>query len=579
MEGLKAILAGKKVLGRTLGYLRPYIRWQFLGLFITVISAGAGLAQPWVNHILIDKVLLEGNVPLLKTVMLFFTGAVLLQTGAGMAGTYLFTWMSNRAANDLRAALHRKIQMLSVAFAERRKTGDIMSCFTSDVPVMQGLYSSIFVTLLTEAVRFAVVLAVMLRINPRLTLIALPSIPVFAVLLALTGGIIKRASRDVQERRADFNALLQEQLAGLRTSAAYGLDASQAEGFRGAMTTLLSSRLRLTLKGFIFNAGSLAATAGMILVLYLGGLEVIHGRMQLGVLIAFSGYFGMLFGPVGSFAGAAGQVLQAVGAGERVLAILDTPETIRESPKTVKLKNPSGLVEFRDVYFAYPGGNPVLRGLSFRVEPGETVAVAGESGSGKTTMVSLLLRFHDPDRGEILLDGRPLGDYTLSSLRGNMGVVLQEPFLFGGTIMDNILLGRPGASKKEVEAAARAAYAHHFITGLHGGYQARTGERGALLSGGQRQRIALARVFLRNPKLVILDEATSALDRESEEYVKEALRNLLRDRTCIIIAHRESTLEGVDRIIRLPGDGAGPLQAPPPPGGNRMRKGPGGGPP
>lgn len=554
MDGLKGILAGRRVLGRTLGYLRPYLRWQFLGLLITVISAGAGLVQPWVNRILIDLVLLEGNIPLLKTVVLLFAGAVVLQTVAGMAGTYLFTWMSNRAANDLRAALHRKIQVLSAAFAERRKTGDIMSCFTSDVPVMQGLYSSIFVNLLTEAVRFAVVLAVMFGINARLTLVALPSIPVFAGLLALAGGVIKRASRDVQERKAGFNALLQEQLAGLRTSAAYGLEASQAEGFRGSMTTLLSSQLRLTLKGFIFNAGSLVAMASMILVLYLGGLEVIHGRMQLGVLIAFSGYFGMLFGPVGSFAGAAGQVLQAVGAGERVLGILDTPETVRDTPGAVELKNPSGLVEFRDVHFAYPGGNPVLRGLSFRVEPGETVAVAGESGAGKTTMVSLLLRFHDPDRGRILLDGKPLPDYTLSSLRASMGVVLQEPFLFGGTVMDNILLGRPGASVKEVEAAARAAHAHGFITELPGGYLAQTGERGVLLSGGQRQRIALARVFLRNPRVVILDEATSALDRESEEHVKAAVRGLLRDRTCIIIAHRESTVEGVDRIIRLDGN-------------------------
>jgi ABC-type multidrug transport system fused ATPase/permease subunit len=555
MDGLKGILAGRRVLARALGYLRPYLRWQFLGLFITVISAAAGLVQPWVNRILIDLVLLEGNIPLLKTVVLLFAGAVLLQTVTGMAGTYLFTWMSNRAANDLRSALHRKIQLLSVAFAERRKTGDIMSCFTSDVPVVQGLYSSIFVNLLTEAVRFAVVLAVMLGINPRLTLIALPSIPVFAALLALAGGIIKRASRDVQERRADFNALLQEQLAGLRTSAAYGLEASQTREFSGSMTTLLSSQLRLTLKGFIFNAGSLVAMASMILVLYLGGLEVIHGRMQLGVLIAFSGYFGMLFGPVGSFAGAAGQVLQAVGAGERVLGILDTPETVRESPGAAALKDPSGLIEFRDVRFAYPGGNLVLDGLSFRVEPGETVALAGESGAGKTTMVSLLLRFHDPDGGEILLDGRPLRDYTLSTLRENMGVVLQEPFLFGGTIMDNILLGRPGASAQEVEAAARAAHAHRFITGLPEGYKAQTGERGVLLSGGQRQRIALARVFLRNPRVVILDEATSALDRESEEHVKAAVRDLLRDRTCIIIAHRESTVEGVDRVIRLDGNG------------------------
>ncbi len=548
---MREILASRRILGRTLSFLRPYLRWQLLGLFVTVIAAGLGLVQPWVNRILIDNVLLEGNTALLKTIIAFFAGAVLLQTFTGMGGTYLFTWMSNRAANDLRAALHRKIQLLSAAFSERRKTGDMMSSFTSDIPVMQGLYSSLFVNLLTETVRFVIVLAVMLGINARLTLIALPAVPAFALIVALAGGIIKRASREVQEKRADFNALLQEQLAGLRTSAAFGLEEVQGGGFRASMTSLLSSQLKLTLKGFIFNAGSLVAMFSMILVLYLGGLEVIGGRMQLGVLMAFSGYFGMLFGPVGSFAGAAGQVLHAIGAAERVFGILDTPESVTSHPGAVVLTNPLGRIEFRDVHFAYPDGNPVLAGLDFRIEPGETVAIAGESGVGKTTVVSLLLRFHDPNRGLVLLDGRPLSEYTLESLRSNIGVVLQEPFLFNTSILDNILMGKPGASKEEVERAAVAAHAHRFITELPDGYGTPAGERGCLLSGGQRQRVALARVFLRNPRIVILDEATSALDRESETQVKAAVRNLLRDRTCLIIAHRESTVDEVDRVITI----------------------------
>lgn len=553
MNGFREILQSRRILFRTVSFLKPYLRWQFLGLVITVISAGAGLVHPWVNRILIDKVLLEGNIPLLRTVALLFTGAALLQTLTGMGGTYLFTWMSNRAANDVRAALHRKIQLLSAAFSERRKTGDTMSSFTSDIPVMQGLYSSLFVNLLTETVRFLAVLGVMAGINLRLTLTALPSIPVFAVIIALAGGLIKRASLEVQTKKGDFNALLQEQLAGLRTSAAYDLALPQRTDFIGSMTSLLSSQLRLTLKGFLFNAGSLAAMLSMILVIYLGGLEVIEGRMQLGVLIAFSGYFGMLFGPVGSFAGAAGQVLRAVGAAERVFSILDTPEAVRERPDAVPLLNPRGLIEFRDVSFSYPGGKPVLTDLNLRVNPGETVAVTGDSGAGKTTLVSLLLRFHDPDRGLILFDGKPLSGFTLASLRKQFGVVLQEPFLFNTTIYENMLIGRPGASRKEVQAAAEAAHAHHFIMEFEKGYDSPAGERGCLLSGGQRQRVALARVFLRNPCVVILDEATSSLDRESEAHVRAAVSNLLRNRTCIIIAHRESAIEGVDRLISLGG--------------------------
>lgn len=551
MNGFREIIASRRILGRTLSFLRPYLRWQILGLLVTIVTAAAGLVQPWVNRILIDRVLLDGNIQLLRTIILYFTGAVLLQTFTGMAGTYLFTWMSNRAANDLRSALHGKIQLLSAAHADRSKTGDTMSSFTSDVPVMQGLYSSLFVNLLTEAVRFVVVLAVMLGINARLTLIALPAMPAFAVLVALAGGIIKRASREVQEKRADFNSLLQEQLAGLRTSAAFNLEKAQSSSFRVSLASLLESQLRLTLKGFIFHAGSLVAMFSMILLLYLGGMEVIDGRMQLGVLIAFTGYFGMLFGPVGSFAGAAGQILHAVGAAERVFGILDSHEAVTDRPGARILKDPRGHIEFRDVCFSYPGGNPVLSGLSFTVEPGETVAIAGGSGTGKTTMVSLMLRFHDPDAGEILLDGSPLREYTLESLRGCMGVVLQEPFLFNASILDNILMGRPDATREEVVRAAAAAHAHHFIEELPGGYDAPAGERGCLLSGGQRQRIALARVFLRNPRIVILDEATSALDRESEAHVKAAVMDLLRDRTCLIIAHRESTVDGVDRVITI----------------------------
>ena len=551
MNGLREIIASRRILGRTLSFLRPYLKWQILGLLITVVSAAAGLVQPWVNRILIDRVLLEGNVQLLRTIVLFFTGAVLLQTFTGMAGTYLFTWMSNRAANDLRSALHGKVQLLSAAFADRSKTGDTMSAFTSDVPVMQGLYSSLFVNLLTEAVRFVVVLGVMLGINARLTLIALPAVPAFAVLVALAGGIIKRASKEVQEKRADFNALLQEQIAGLRTSAAFNLEKAQAAGFRVSLSSLLASQLRLTLKGFIFQGGSLVAMFSMIFLLYLGGMEVIGGRMQLGVLIAFTGYFGMLFGPVGSFAGAAGQVLHAVGAAERVFGILDSREAVIERPDARTLEEPRGRIEFRDVCFSYPGGNPVLSGVSFIVEPGETVAIAGESGVGKTTLVSLMMRFHDPDSGEILLDGSPLGEFTLGSLRASMGVVLQEPFLFNASILENILMGRPDATREEVERAAAAAHAHHFIREFPEGYETGVGERGCLLSGGQRQRIALARVFLRDPRIVMLDEATSALDRESEAHVKAAVMDLLRDRTCLIIAHRESTVDGVDRVIAI----------------------------
>lgn len=552
VSDLRKLWQDRRLLFRTLVFLKPWLGWHGLGLFLTILSAGLALVQPWVTRLLIDKVLLQGDTAMLVNVCLAFLGAVVLGSLVGMAMSVLFSWVGQSAAIDLRMALYRKLNVLSMAFAGRKRLGELMAGFTSDIPVMQSLYSSTLSTTISEVIRFFVVLAVMITINPRLTLLAVPSIPLFAVIIAFAGTMLKKASSEVQEKRAFFTATLQEQLSGLRTSAAFNLQPRESGRFRDSMTDLMHSSIRLTVKGFVFNAGSLLASSTLILVIWLGGNQVIQGEMQVGVLIAFISYFGMLFGPVGSIAGVAGQILQSMGAAERVFEIIDTPPAVEDLPDAVELADVKGEIEFRNVGFQYSEDTPVIRGFSEIVHPGETVALSGDSGAGKSTIVSLLLRFFDPQQGDIFLDGRSISSFTLDSLRKNIGVVFQNPFLYHCTVAENIQVGAPDSSMEEVVQAARAAHAHEFITALPLGYDTVVGERGSSLSGGQVQRIALARVFLKDPPIVILDEATSALDSASEEKVHDAVGSLLRNRTCLIIAHRQSSVDTADRIVRIP---------------------------
>ena len=550
-SNLRQLWHDRVLLFRTLVYLKPWLKWHILGFFLTLLGAGLALVQPWVSRLLIDKVLIAGNTELLAKVCFAYLAAIVLSSVVGMGKSVLFSWVGQRAAIDLKLTLYKKLNALSLAFTGRKRTGELMAGFTSDVPVMQGLYSSTLSSTVSEVIRFFVVLSVMISINAKLTLLAIPSIPLFAVIIALAGTMLKMASGEVQEKRALFTATLQEQLSGLRTSAAFNMEEAETSKFSSSMVELMKSNIRLTVKGFVLTAGSLLASATLILVIWLGGNEVIQGKMEVGVLIAFISYFGMLFGPVGSIAGVSTQILKAMGAAERVFDVIDTKPSVTDKPNALPLSNIKGKIEFRNISFAYSKDTPVLENFNETIYPGETVALSGDSGSGKTTITSLLLRFFDPDSGEILIDGESINDFTLDSLRRNIGVVFQDPFLYHCSVRDNILIGNPDASKDEIALAAKSAHAHEFITKLEDGYNTIVGERGSSLSGGQIQRIALARVFLKNPPIIILDEATSALDNKSEAFIHEAVSQLLADKTCLVIAHRKSTVEAADRVINL----------------------------
>jgi len=551
-SNLKKLWQDRRLLFRTLAYLKPWLKWHALGLFLTILAAAIALVQPWVTRLLIDRVLIDGNTELLAKICFAYLGAILFGSLVGMAMSVLFSWVGQSAAINLKMTLYKKLNTLSMAFAGRKRVGELMAGFTSDIPVMQSLYSSTLSGTVSEIIRFFVVIAVMISINPGLTLIAVPSIPLFAVIIALAGTMLKKASTEVQDKRAFFTATLQEQLTGLRTSAAFNLEQKESKKFKHSMVDLMHSSIRLTVKGFVMNAGSLLASSTLILVIWLGGNEVIQGKMEVGVLIAFISYFGMLFGPVGSIAGVAAQVLKAMGAAERVFAVIDTKPSVVEDPHPIELTDVRGKIEFRNVCFSYAEDTPVLKDFCTVILPGETVALSGDSGAGKTTIASLLLRFFDPDSGCVLIDDKPIDTFSLESLRSNIGIVFQDPFLYHCSIAENILLARPEATMQDVVRAAEAANAHEFISPLPDGYDTLVGERGSSLSGGQIQRVALARVFLKNPPIVVLDEATSALDSRSELKVQAAISQLLKNRTCIVIAHRQSTVKAADRVVEVP---------------------------
>jgi ABC-type multidrug transport system fused ATPase/permease subunit len=430
-----------------------------------------------------------------------------------------------------------------------------MSHFTADAGAMQQLYTSTMVDAITNGLRVVVTLVVLFRMERDLALLGVGVLPVFGLCVWAFGKPLRKSAHRVQESMAMTSARLQESLAGIREVKAF----TQEERQRQGLVAVLNERLRALLRQAGLGASSaglahVTATIGSVAVLWVGAVAVIEDRMTAGALIAFVTYLNNLYGPTAWFVRLNVPVQSALAGADRVFAVLDSVPAIQDSPGARELSEPDGELAFRDVSYAYDADD-VIRHVSFTARPGEMVALVGPSGSGKTTLMNLIPRFADPRTGHISLDGSDLREVTQASLRAHIGQVFQDPFLFSGTISENILLGRPDAGEPEVRAAAEAANAHDFIMDLPEGYQTTIGERGVRLSGGQRQRLAIARAILRDPRVLLLDEATSSLDSESEAAVQDALGRLMVGRTNLVIAHRLSTVLHADRILVLD-DGA-----------------------
>ena len=460
---------------------------------------------------------------------------------------------SQSVAFDLRNDLYAKIQRLSFSYHDRNQTGQLMIRATDDVEKVRLFIGQGLLQLVGALVLIVGTLVIMFSTNVNLALASLPILPVAFLLFMAFGIISGPLFVQVQIKLSALNTVLQENLAGIKVIKAFTREREQQAKFRDAADDVLVQQIQMArLFTFLFPLVFLVANLGQAVILYFGGRQIIGGTLTLGQWQEFSLYLVYLFLPIAQFGIIISQLGQASASASRIFEILDAKSDVTDKPGAQVLPPVQGHVTFDDVTFRYfSSGEPVLRSVSFEARPGQTVALLGATGSGKTTIINLLPRFYDPSSGRILIDGHDLRDVTLDSLRSQIGIVLQETTLFSGTIRDNIAFGKPEASQAEIEAAAKAAQAHDFIMSFPEGSNTHVGERGMTLSGGQKQRVAIARALLLNPRILILDDSTSSVDLNTETEIQKALDSLMRGRTSFVIAQRISTVINADKIIVL----------------------------
>lgn len=510
------------------------------------------LAQTGMSAAQLEQIVSNPLTPLYWAVALILVLAVVRGFFA-FAQSYMSEKAGQSVAFDFRNDLFAKIQRLSFSYHDRNRTGQLMIRATDDVEkvrlfIGQGMLLAVqAVVLLTGA------LIMLLLTNLRLTLVVLPILPIAMVMFMIFGAVTQPLFIKVQQKLSTLNTILQENLAGIKVVKAFATEAQERQRFDTAAVALMDQQIYVArIFSFLFPVIFLIANLGQAAVLYFGGNQIIEGTLTIGEWQKFSLYLVYVFFPLGQLGFIISQMSQASASANRIFEILDAHNEVTDKPGAMPLPPIQGAVSFEDVTFRYFGSTePVLNGVTFHAEPGETVAILGATGSGKSSVINLIPRFYDVTGGRILVDGYDVRDVTLESLRRQIGIVLQETNLFTGTIRDNIAFGRPDATDEEVIAAARAAAAHDFIMSFPDGYATSVGERGATLSGGQKQRIAIARALLLNPRILILDDSTSAVDVQTEVLIQHALDQLMHGRTSFVIAQRISTVLNADKIIVL----------------------------
>ncbi|HEX8741674.1 MAG TPA: ABC transporter ATP-binding protein [Thermoleophilaceae bacterium] len=539
---------------RLLGFLRPYRGGVAVSFALAAAAMVAGVVIPFLVGETVDDIR-RGEThlwPLAAAIV----GAGVLRLVFSVVRRLIAGRVSLGVEYDLRNRVYSHLQSLEVAFFDEQQTGQLMSRSTVDLQAVRFFlgYGLIFIG--QSMVTLVVAAAVMLYTNAGLAAIALAPAPFVFVAAYRYGARNRPASQEVQQRIAELTAEAEESISGIRLVKAFAREERQLARFRRAVgrvfeQSMVSTRLRAFYNPFIGFLPQL----GLAALLLVGGRQAIDGTITVGEFVAFYGYTLLLIGPVRMLGIALGMAQRAVASGARVFELLDREPRMSSPPGAQPLPAGDGRVELRGVSFAYGDGPPVLRDVDLEVPPGRTVAIVGPTGSGKTTLVAMLPRLYDPDAGHVRIDGVDLREVDLESLRSEVGLVSDDPFLFSASIRENIAYARPEASDEEVEEAARRAGIHDFVAGLPDGYETRVGERGMTLSGGQRQRVAIARAIIKDPRILILDDATSSVDATTEAQIKSALRELMRDRTTFVIAHRLSTISLADEVVVLE-DGA-----------------------
>jgi ATP-binding cassette subfamily B protein len=547
-------------ISRLLSYYRPHRGLLVAVLACGLLATGLAMAFPLLVRYITNTVLTHHLPEALPTV--YRVGAVMvlllvLQSLAQYFVDYRGHELGARMENTLRVELFSHLQTLSFEFFDRTRSGELMSRLTNDLMLLGEFYHHAPEDYLNYLVRFVGAFTILALIDFRLTLVIFAFLPVLGVFVVVFNQLLSRTLRDNRERIADVNVQAEESLSGIRVVQSFANEPVEVLKFREASHRFLHSR-KNTYRADAYLYTSVQALVQLITVavVVLGSAVIVHGHLNLGDLITYLLYIAYVVEPIQRLAFMTNQLQEGLTGFRRFQEIMDVAPAITDAPRTETLANVRGRIEFRDVSFRYgPHLDPVLNNLSFVIEPGEYVALVGPSGAGKSTLCALVPRFYDVTGGGVWLDGHDVRGLELKSLRQSIGSVQQDVYLFAGTVMDNIRYGNPTATDEEVVRAGRLAHAHDFITRLPGGYRSIIGQRGITLSGGQRQRLSIARVFLKNPPVLIFDEATSALDYESEKLVQQSLEEVARGRTTIVIAHRLSTIRNAERIIVLTADG------------------------
>ena len=535
---------------RLLGELRPYGRQLILALVLVVLGALSQAGGPWLIGRAIDRSILGGDPPGLARIMLVLLGVYLVGTLASRAQIRQIGSLGQSILASLRERIFERLLRLPLGYFDRRPVGDLMSRVTNDVDALNQLLSQGLTQLLGSLFSLIGIVVAMLLLDWRLALVCFTIIPAMLLTNVYFARRARRAFRTTRETVGSVTAGLQEEIVGVREAQAFNRTETNIERFRERNAANRTANVEaVAITSAFAPAIDVLSTLSTAVVIGYGGYLVVTGTLTVGLLTAFLIYVQQFFRPIQLASQVYTQAQAALAGAERIYNVLDEPREPSDPPGTPQLYSVEGRIEFERVTFAYEQGRPVLEDIDFHVEPGQTVALVGPTGAGKTTIANLIPRFYDVSAGTVRVDDHDVREVERRSLRGQIATVLQEPFLFSGTIAENIRYGRMEATREEVEAAARAVSAHSFITALPDGYDMELGAGGGRLSQGQRQLLSFARAVLANPRILILDEATSNVDTRTEALIQEALGTLLKGRTSIVIAHRLSTIRNADLIL------------------------------
>ncbi|MBI2997812.1 MAG: ABC transporter ATP-binding protein [Deltaproteobacteria bacterium] len=541
-----------KLIKRLWRFMLPYKKLFWLSMLLLPLLQLFGLAQPYIMKVAIDGYIASGNLWGLQGMGLLFLLAI-----AGEATTFYFQYyltmlVAQKCLADLRVEVFSHVQKLPMSYFDRNPVGRLVTRMTTDVDVLQEMFAAGVMTLVSDFIMLGWIVVIMFYLHVQLALVSLALIPPMALAINFFRVRARQTYRVIRERIARINAYLAEAISGMSVIQLFVREEKSYREFDELNAAHRDANHWSNIyEAALFSMVEAAGSVSVALLLWYGGGEVLHGVIGIGTLVAFKEYINRFFVPLRDFSQKYTVMQSAMSSAERIFHLLDTPVSISSPPRPAIPKPFRGEVVFNDVWYSYKANEPVLKGVSFRIEPGEKVAVVGATGSGKTTTIKLLSRFYDIQRGSIRVSGIDVRDWDLKELRKHIGVVLQDVFLFSGDVRTNLCLGEPSIPLERIERAARYANAESFIRRLPGGFEGEVRERASNFSAGQRQLLALARVLVFQPEILVLDEATSSVDTETELLIQDALEKIMRERTCLVIAHRLSTIRNADRIIVL----------------------------